>query len=247
MRQVGTRNVFNKIFYALARRLIGSITHVSTQEPLVALTFDDGPHPEFTPPILHILEQHKALATFFMLGKNAGRHQGLVKQVWQAGHAIGNHSWDHLSFDLIPRSQRRSQIDACQKVIAPYGVKLFRPPYGNQTIHSSLDAFLLGYKIITWSAVAQDWLDHDANWMVDYLLPQIKPGSIILFHDNLNDFQEKKYLDRMETIKAVDSMLKELHKKFRFVTVPELLLRGRPQRKVWKIEADVNFLSQLKS
>ena len=247
MRQVGTRKVFNKIFYALARRLIGSITHVSTQEPLVALTFDDGPHPEFTPPILHILEQHKALATFFMLGKNAGRHQGLVKQVWQAGHAIGNHSWDHLSFDLIPRSQRRSQIDACQKVIAPYGEKLFRPPYGNQTIHSSLDAFLLGYKIITWSVVAQDWLDHDANWMVDNLLPQIKSGSIILFHDNLNSFQEKKYLDRMETIKAVDSMLKELHKKFRFVTVPELLLRGRPQRKVWKIEADVNFLSQLKS
>ena len=231
----------------MARKLIGSITHVSTLEPLVALTFDDGPHPEFTSHILHILEQHKALATFFMLGKNAERHKDLVKQVWQAGHAIGNHSWDHLSFDSISRSQRRSQIYACQKVIAPYGEKLFRPPYGNQTIYSSLDAFLLGYKIVTWSVVAQDWLDHDANLMVNYLMPQIKPGSIILFHDNLNGFLEKRYLDRKETIKAVDSILKELHKKFRFVTVPELLLRGRPQRKLWRIEADVNFLNQLQS
>ena len=237
----------NKIFYALARKLIGSITHVSTSEPLVALTFDDGPHPEFTPNILDTLEQHKALATFFMIGKNAKRHQDLVKKVGQAGHAVGNHSWDHLSFDLIPRRQRRSQIYACQKAIAPYGEKLFRPPYGNQTVHSSLDAFLLGYKIVTWSAVAEDWLDHDANRMLDYLMPRIKPGSIILFHDNLNDFQEKKYLDRKETIKAVDSMLKELHKSFRFVTVPELLSRGRPQRKLWKIEADVDFLNQLQS
>ena len=198
------KKVLNKIFYALARKLIGSITHVATREPFVALTFDDGPHPEFTPHILYILEQYKALATFFMLGKNAGRHQELVKQVWQGGHAIGNHSWDHLSFDLISRSQRRSQIHACEKAIAPYGKKLFRPPYGNQTIHSSLDAFLLGYKIVSWSVVAQDWLGHDANWMVEYLIPQIKPGSIILFHDNLNDFLEKRYFDRKETIKAVD-------------------------------------------
>jgi peptidoglycan/xylan/chitin deacetylase (PgdA/CDA1 family) len=244
---VGIKKVLNKIFYALARRLIGSITHVSTSEPLVALTFDDGPHPEFTPHILDTLEQHKALATFFMLGKNAKHHQDLVKKVGQAGHAIGNHSWDHLSFDLIPRRQRRSQIYACQKAIAPYGEKLFRPPYGNQTIHSSLDVFLLGYKIVTWSAVAQDWLDHDANRLVDYLMPQIKPGSIIVFHDNLNDFLEKRYLDRKETINAVDSILKELHKSFRFVTVPELLSRGRPRRKLWKIEADADFLNQLQS
>jgi len=71
---------------------IGTVTHVSTKDPVAALTFDDGPHPVFTPLLLEILGRHQARATFFMVGKTAGMYPELVRQVASEGHAIGLHS-----------------------------------------------------------------------------------------------------------------------------------------------------------
>ena len=157
--------ILHRVFNAAARRVMGTITHVSTQDAVVALTFDDGPHPESTPHLLDILERHQAHATFFMIGEAAQRHPDLVQRVAQAGHAIGNHSWDHPSFPLISGRERRAQLRACEKAIAPYGQRLFRPPYGHQSAASRLDALWLSYRVVTWNLHAYDWLDHDANWM----------------------------------------------------------------------------------
>ena len=77
--------------------MLGTLTSVVTKEPLVALTFDDGPHPEFTPRVLEILRHHQAHATFFMVGAGAEKYQGIVRQVAREGHAIGGHSWDQPS------------------------------------------------------------------------------------------------------------------------------------------------------
>ena len=90
--------------------LFGTITHVKTNHHVVALTFDDGPDPRYTSRLLEILKRHEAKATFFMIGKNAQRYPHIVKQVFQAQHAIGNHSWDHPSFPLITERQRRAEI-----------------------------------------------------------------------------------------------------------------------------------------
>src|SRR6266849_2574451 len=106
-------------FAAVARNLIGTIAHVATRDAVAALTFDDGPHPEYTPRLLQILERHQARATFFMLGEKAHRYPELVQRVAQAGHAIGNHSWDHPVFPEISRRERRDQIRACAKAIDP--------------------------------------------------------------------------------------------------------------------------------
>lgn len=238
--------ILHRLFEAAARRVLGTITHVSTQKPVVALTFDDGPHPEFTPPLLEVLARHQAYATFFLVGEAAQRCPELVHLIAENGHAIGNHSWDHPSFPLISGRERRAQLRACQQAIAPYGQRLFRPPYGHQSVAARLDALWLGYQVITWNLHAYDWLDREASWMAHRLVTQIKPGSVILFHNALYHFTEERYADRTPMIEAVNMFLELVGDRFRFITVPRLLQCGQPQRRNWYWEADLDWLNKLK-
>jgi len=180
-----------------------------------------------------------------MVGEVAQRHPEIVQQVAQAGHALGNHSWDHPSFPLITRRERYAQIRACARAIAPYGQRLFRPPYGHQSRASRLDAWILGYQVITWSFHAEDWLRHDAGWIARRLLSQVRPGSIILLHDALYHTVEEGCADRTPMIEAVGAFLEELGGRLRFVTVPELLRLGRPRRRPWYWQPDPAWLNQL--
>jgi peptidoglycan/xylan/chitin deacetylase (PgdA/CDA1 family) len=225
--------------------VIGTITHVSTSKPAVALTFDDGPDPVWTPRLLDVLQQHHAKATFFMVGQAAERHPDIVKKVAAAGHAIGNHSWDHPSFPLLTGRERRAQIRACAKAIAPYAQQIFRPPYADQNLLSRLDAWWLGYQVITYNSTAVDWLDHDADWMKSRIMSRIQNGSIILFHDSLFRPREDRYVDRKPMLNAVDMLLNELGGRLSFMTVPELLRQGSPQRQFWHKQTDIDFLKGL--
>lgn len=227
------------------RRMMGTVTRVATQDPVVALTFDDGPHPESTPYLLDILERHRAHATFFMVGKAASRYPALVRMVAQAGHEIGNHSWDHPSFPSISGRKRRAQIQACAKAIAPYGRKVFRPPYGHQSFASRLDALWLGYQVIAWQLVAYDWLDRDAEWITDHLLARIRPGAIILLHETLYTAIDERYVDRSATFTAVDAFLKRLGDRFSFLTISDLFQHGRIQRQAWYFSAKAGWESGL--
>lgn len=130
------------------KKVLGSLTSVVTKDPLVALTFDDGPHPEYTPRVMEILARHQARATFFMVGKAAQQYPDLVRKIGEAGHAMGGHSWDHISFRQLTGRERRRQMRACQQILAPHGQLLFRPPYGDQSVASRLDAFWLGYEVV---------------------------------------------------------------------------------------------------
>lgn len=238
--------MLRKICSFAMRNVMGTITHVSTREQVAALTFDDGPHPEFTPRLLDILERHQARATFFMVGKLAHRYRRLVEKIARAGHDIGNHSWDHPSFPLITRRQRRQQILACEKAIAPYGQRLFRPPYGHQSTASRFDVFSLGYKVVNWNVAAEDWLDHDADWMVKRIISGIRPGSVILLHDGLYTFTKDRYAYREPTLKAVSRLLERVGNQFRFVTITELLKQGRPQHRNWYQKVNQDWLNELK-
>jgi peptidoglycan/xylan/chitin deacetylase (PgdA/CDA1 family) len=96
---------------------LGTVIRVATREPAIALTFDDGPHPEDTPPLLDLLERHGARATFFVVGKSARRWPELIERIAAGGHALGNHTWDHLSMPVLRGRYRRKQIEWCAEAI----------------------------------------------------------------------------------------------------------------------------------
>jgi peptidoglycan-N-acetylglucosamine deacetylase len=212
-----------KSFSAIEKKVSGAITHVATTEAVAAITFDDGPNPQCTPSLLDMLEKYQVHATFFMLGEAARQHPELVRKVAQAGHAIGNHSWNHPQFPLISSRDRRWQIRACERAIAPYGQRLFRPPFGQHNDVSRFDAWWLGYRVINWDVDSRDWIDDDANSIAAHLVHQIHSGSIILFHDGLFQPAEERYANRQPMLEALASVLQQLNRRFRFVTIPELI------------------------
>lgn len=235
-------NVLSQPVKRAVRRMLGSLTSVVTKEKVVALTFDDGPHPEFTPRVIEILAEYQARATFFMVGQAAQKYPDLVRKIGEAGHAIGGHSWDHSSFRRLTGRQRRRQMRACDQALAPYGQPLFRPPYGEQSVAARVDAFWMGYEVVGWTANSGDWFETDASLMASHLVKCVQPGSIILLHDALFDdgkpsfgpkLDREAHADRESMLSALETMLERLCGTYRFVTVPELLRHGLPYRPFW--------------
>ncbi len=221
----------------LARRLIswsalplGTILRVATREPAVALTFDDGPDPETTPHVLDVLARHGAHGTFFVVGKRASEHPDLVARMAAAGHALGNHSWDHPSFRRISSAARRAQIRRCDEALGARASGLFRPPFGEQSLASRLDALRAGQRVVCWDVVAEDWRDSPAEHLVERVVRRLRRGSIVVFHDSLYVTEDARFRDRRPMLEALDRLLARFEGELRFVTVPELLALGRPVR-----------------
>lgn len=208
----------------------GTLVRVATSEPAVALTFDDGPDPAETPRILDLLERHGARGTFFMVGVRAQEHVDLVARITGAGHAAANHSWDHASFIRLTPGGRRHQLGACAQALGTHGARLFRPPFGEQTVGSLRDARRGGYTVVGWDVVAEDWRDDPAELLVARVMRRLRRGSIAVFHDSLYLADEARFRDRGPTREALEMLLTRLSGAVRFVTVPELLRLGKP---VW--------------
>ncbi|MGB9739371.1 MAG: polysaccharide deacetylase family protein [Chloroflexus sp.] len=217
----------------LGRRWLGTLIRIETPTPLVALTFDDGPHPRYTPQILDVLAHYHARATFFVLGRHAAEQRDLVAQIAAAGHVIGNHTFHHVRMPQTPRYQRWRELWSAQRAIAPYGTRLFRPPYGGQSYGSRLDALLLGYEVVGWTFHIEDWVTQSPVQLVERLNRQLRPGSIILLHDRLAQPRDPAAADRTPLIEALATFLAQWGKTYRFVTVPELIRAGRPVRGPW--------------
>lgn len=227
------------------RQALGTITRVNTREPAVAVTFDDGPDPRYTPLYLELLERHGARGTFFLVGQSAQKHPALVQRIRAGGHALGNHSWDHSSFPAISSARRRDQIRACEAAIGPVSPKLFRPPFGNQTLATRLDLRWLGWDVVAWDVCATDWLDDSAEVMATRITDGLRPGSIVLMHDTLHQYEQPQYASRAASVQALALVLERMQGRYRFVTVPELLRLGRPQRELWRQPGDAGYLARL--
>jgi peptidoglycan/xylan/chitin deacetylase (PgdA/CDA1 family) len=213
--------------------VLGTVVGVSTREPLIALTFDDGPS-EYTPQLLDILVKHRAQVTFFMVGKQAEQCPDIVNRVIAEGHEIGNHSWDHQSFTSINGPMRREQIRRCAKALAPHGQSYFRPPFGHQSVASRIDAFLLGYRVVAWNVHAEDWSYHNPQYFSEQLIRRVHPGCIVLLHDALYNRPENyPQKDRKPMIEALDIFLGWAGEKYRFVTLSNLFNRGKLIHKGW--------------
>lgn len=193
------------------------ITEWPTGRNLVALTFDDGPHPSFTPRFMELLKSNNAKATFFLLGPMIEKSPGIVKELVANGFEVGNHTWDHLQLNHTTPDKINDQMartNAAIKAAAGVDCKLLRPPYGqaNKKVQQAADDQKL--KIICWSVDPNDWRkDWTEDKMVQEVLKNTHDGSIILFHDK----SEK-------TFNAVSKVIPALQQKgFQFVTVSELL------------------------
>jgi peptidoglycan/xylan/chitin deacetylase (PgdA/CDA1 family) len=222
--------------------VLGTITHFVVTEPLAGLTFDDGPHPDYTPRLLDLLRRHGAQATFFMVGESAARYPEIVRRVAEEGHAIGNHSWDHPAYPMLSRRERWTQILACEHALAPYGQKLLRPPRLEQDLASRVDALLLGYDVVAYNVHADDWWQPDAAAMAERIEKGLRPGCVVLLHDALFSGEHDRFRPRVEherlpdrgpMLDALARVLSHAGSRLRFVTIPQLLRRGRPQRQNW--------------
>jgi peptidoglycan/xylan/chitin deacetylase (PgdA/CDA1 family) len=225
--------------------LLGTTIRVSTSEPAIALTFDDGPHPVDTPPLLDLLERHGAKATFFVVGKSARRYPELIERMAGAGHALGNHTWDHPSLPSLKGRYRRRQLAWTEEVLGPHSSGLFRPPYGEQSPGSRIDALRLGLRPVCWDVIAEDWRDDPPEIMLQRIYRKLRRGSIVLFHDTLYTTVEERYRDRGPTLATVERLLVDLGDRYRFVTVPELLKLGRPVRWHWYQRSRLDWLKQV--
>ena len=156
----------------------------------VYLTFDDGPTPGITEWILATLKRYNAKATFFVLGKNVELYPDLYQKILDEGHCVGNHTYSHQKGVLTSLERYLEDID-----LAAYTVhsNLFRPPYARVT-PSQLRAVAKRYKVVMWSVISRDYNRKITGEMcLRGVLPYIKPGAIILFHDSENSFPNMSY------------------------------------------------------
>jgi cellulose synthase/poly-beta-1,6-N-acetylglucosamine synthase-like glycosyltransferase/peptidoglycan/xylan/chitin deacetylase (PgdA/CDA1 family)/spore germination protein YaaH len=176
----------------------------------VALTFDDGPDPVWTPRILEVLKAHGIKATFFLVGRNAEDHPELVRRIVAEGHEIGNHTYTHGNIAQMPAWRQRLELSATQRLIeAETGrsTTLFRPPYNADATPSYVSELVplafaeqdLGYTVVMEAIDPQDWARPGADVIVQRVKEQRRGGNIILLHDAGGD--------RSQTLAALTRIL----------------------------------------
>jgi peptidoglycan/xylan/chitin deacetylase (PgdA/CDA1 family) len=159
-----------------------------TNEKIIAVTFDDGPHAAHTPAILDILKKHQVPAAFFLTGKNVPGNEELVRRICSEGHLAGTHSWSHSRwFDFFtPAMMKREFIRSAETVKAVTGRSplMFRPPYGvvNPMVARALRNMRL--TVVCWSIRSFDTTMKDPDRILRRILSQVQPGSVILLHDH---------------------------------------------------------------
>lgn len=199
------------ITHPASRFFVPVLSRLPTREPVVALTFDDGPDPVFTPRILEVLARHGARATFFVLGSRAEQHPALVRRIRDAGHTVGTHTQNHrLRFHFGSPGHVQSEIEGAVRTVERILGRRpgwFRPPQGLRT-----PCFAAGWRrtsklvCVTWSARALDSRPTSAPAIVARLVPRLAPGAILTLHDGTGLGGGR---DRTPTIAALEQLLVE--------------------------------------
>ena len=194
-----------------------SFSRVMVSGNYIAITYDDGPHPQNTPRLLDMLRARNIKATFYVIGQSVNLYPGIVRRTVAEGHEIGNHSHTHRLLSKLSDSDVRLEMSRCRDaVVNAAGVqpRTMRPPYGGllqrqrEMVHSEF-----GYPVILWSADPLDWKRPGASVITSRILAAASAGGIVLAHDL-----------HAQTIDAMPATLDGLLRRgFKFVTVSQLL------------------------
>lgn len=167
--------------------------HMPVEDKSVYLTFDDGPHPVITPFVLNELEKVGAKATFFCIGNNVNQHNDVFEKIKDAGHSIGNHTYNHLNGWKTSCVEYKKDVLQAQELIQS---PLFRPPYGRITykqVNALLEKDSPIKKIIMWSILSGDFDTRiGPKTCANNIIKHIRPGSIIVMHDSEKAFPRMK-------------------------------------------------------
>lgn len=206
-------------------QLFGS-TLIAPQRPgELALTFDDGPNPAWTPRLLDILAEHDVRATFFMVGRHAQAEPTLTRRVSDAGHLIGNHSWSHPNLARSSRLQIREELTRSSDTLAQITgkpIRFFRPPYGARRPYVLRAARDLGMTPVTWNAMTSDWVDPSADHIAGELVKKIESNAYqgwatnIVLHDGKHS---ELGANRGPSVNAAAQLLTRYTSTHRFVTL----------------------------
>lgn len=199
-----------------------NIVRLNTVQRIVALTFDDGPHPPYTDRLLDILAKHNVKATFFMIGNRIEKYPETVCRVIAEGHQIGNHSYSHpiLGFQLPSRIQREIEYtDSLLQQLGAGGEIVFRAPMLTRFLPvawvlAKADRMHISCNVWSW-----DWTTQNPNRIAQRVVKKTKPGSIIVLHDGK---AENAHANRTGTIDATERIITELkQKEYQFFTIAD--------------------------
>ena len=195
------------------------VARVETSEKVVALTFDDGPHPAHTPGVLAVLDEHQVKATFFMMGRNVERYPAVAREVRRRGHEIGNHSYSHPKLVLMSPRRVREEIERTDELLRGIGVSgdiHFRPPHASKFIVLPWVLVQMNKLSVLGDVDPEEWKQRPAAVMTESILRQVRPGSIIGLHDPMG----------RETLRTLQNILPALAARgYRFETVSALVRR----------------------
>ncbi|MBD2773147.1 polysaccharide deacetylase family protein [Iningainema tapete] len=188
---------------------------------VVALTFDDGPHPQYTSQLLQVLDRYNVKASFFWLGACVNRSPAIAKQVFDKGHWIGLHGYDHQNFPMLSPTDLKHSLEKTQAAIysachlQPKLVRDVRPPNGLFTPTTLNLLQQWHYRTVMWSVVPEDWVSPGVNTVVQRVLQEVKNGSQIVLHDGVCGGQD---------VAATTQILipKLIQQGYQFVTVDTL-------------------------
>lgn len=194
-------NILYQIPSCLQHLYRGVVWRGDVTRQVVYLTFDDGPIPEVTPKVLDILREKGVKATFFMVAENASRNPELLAQVRQEGHAIGNHTYNHLKGTRVSTEDYMANVQQADTLL---DTRLFRPPYGKMRAEQKRLLLQQGYRIYLWDVLTHDYNPrYSSEQLVRIVKRYVRNGSIINFHDSL-----KSKTQMLEALPQIINFLK---------------------------------------
>lgn len=174
--------------YLLGHRTRGIALRGDASSRKVALTFDDGPDPRYTPRCLEILAAHGVKGAFFLIGRKVRQYPGLAREIAACGHDVGNHTWSHRRHWILSPEKARVEVrEGARAITEVLGAppRLFRPPWGQMNLFTFLEAVRLEERCVFWSLPARDYRRGlSPGWIVTRVARRLRGGAIVLLHDS---------------------------------------------------------------